>query len=207
VFAGLLLRGLAYTSKEERWLLFVWFAVPLTLMAALSELNLKAPNSRYAFLSFTPFLFLIAIGASSIRRRAFKVFVLAAVFGIMAFSDYQYFTDQRYWRPDTRSAGKLVLDEMRPGDALVVYTLDFPVRYYTKYKVDILKPPGRIFKNRDTMATWLVENTAGADRVWVVQCMAWWVDREDRFVDLCRERMTIAGEWKFNKVPVYLFEK
>jgi uncharacterized membrane protein len=207
IFAGLFLRGLVRTPKDRRWLLFVWFAVPLTLMAALSVLNLKAPNSRYAFLSFAPFLYLIAVGAASIRSTTFKVTVLAFVFGIMGFADYQYFTDQRYWRPDTRSAGKLVMEEMKPGDAVVVYALDFPMRYYTEYKVDILKPPGKIFKSRDTMLPWLVESTAGKDRVWVVQCMSWWVDREDRFIDLCRERMTPAGEWQFNKVPVYLFEK
>ena len=129
------------------------------------------------------------------------------VLGIMGFSDYQYFTEQRYWRPDTRSAGALVLSEIKPGDAVVVYALDFPVRYYLKYKHPIVRPPGKVFVETRAMQAWLDQNTAGANRVWVVQCMAWWVDREDHFIDVCRERMRPAGEWQFNKVPVYLFEK
>jgi uncharacterized membrane protein len=207
IFAGLLLRGLVRVPRDRRWLLFIWLAVPLVLMAALSVLNLKAPNSRYAFLSFAPYLYLLGAGAASINSRPFKIVVLAVVFGIMGFADYQYFTDQRYWRPDTRSAGELLLREMEPDDAVVVYALDFPVRFYTNYKVDIVRPPGKFFKDRDRMVPWLVENTAGKKRVWVVQCMAWWVDRDDRFIDLCRERYEPAGEWQFNKVPVYLFNK
>lgn len=207
VFAGLFLRGLMRTEREKRWLLFLWFALPLVLVASLSVLNLKAPNTRYAFLSFAPFVMLLAIGITSIRSLQFKVTMIAVVFAIMVFSDYQYFTNQRYWRPDTRSAGELILREIKPGDALVVYALEFPVRFYTKYKVEVLKPSGKVFKERRAMQAWLDKNTAGKNRVWVVQCMAWWVDREDQFIDVCRKRMKPAGEWQFHKAPVYLFEK
>lgn len=207
LFAGLFLRGLVRVPRDSRWPLFLWLALPLTLMGALSVLNLKAPNSRYAFLGFAPYLLLLAAGVSSINSRTFKAVVLAAALGFMGFADYQYFTDQRYWRPDTRSAGKLLRENVGPNDAVIVYALDFPVRFYLRGEIDYVKPPGKVFKDDSSMENWLRKNTGGKNRVWVVQCQGWWVDREDRFVGLCRKTMEPKGEWQFTKAPVYLFEK
>lgn len=216
VFALAALRGAIRAPRASRSLLLLWIAVPVVLMAALSALNLKAPNSRYALLALAPYLFVLAAGVTSIGGKAPKALLLAAILAFMGVADYNYFTDQRYWRPDTRSAADLLLKEARPGDAVVAYALDLPVRFYlgdVEYgqkpaiAVKVVKPRRRVFKDDRTMEAWLRENTAGARRVWVVECMGWWVDPEDRFIDLCRRIMIPRGEWHFTKVPVYLFEK
>jgi len=207
LFAWLFLRGLARVPREHLRLLLLWTAVPVLSMAALSILNLKAPNSRYAFLAMAPYAMILSAGLAAHGRKIVEVLALACTFGLMGFSDYQYFTDSRYWKPDTRAAAGLVLREARPGDAVVVYALDFPVRFYLRGRLEYAKPTRKVFESERSMEEWLEKNTSGAARVWIVQCQAWWVDREDRFVELCRKLMVPRGEWRFAKAPVYLFEK
>ncbi len=207
LFGGLAVFGAFRVKKESRALVLLWVAVPVLSMAALSMLNLKAPNSRYALIALPPYMLLLSAGICSIKPKIVRGLLLAAILGLMLVSDYQYFTDKRYWRPDARSAGRLVLKEAEPGDAVVVYALEVALLHYLRGGIDVLTPPTSAFHDKGTMEAWLRENTAGADRVWIVQCMAWWVDREDRFLEVARRMMDPVGEWHFNKAPVYLFEK
>jgi uncharacterized membrane protein len=216
IFATAALRGLARAPASRRLLLLLWIAVPVLMMASVSALNLKAPNSRYAFLALAPYVFVLAAGVTSFGSRAGRALMLAAILVLMGVADYNYFTDRRYWRPDARSAAHLLLKESRPGDAVVVYALDLTLRYYIGDEaygqvpakpIKVVKPRHGVFVDEPTMEAWLAKNTAGARRVWVVQCMGWWVDPEDRFVGLCRQIMIPEGQWHFTKVPVYLFEK
>ena len=208
LFAIMALRGLLRAPASSRTLLVLWIAAPVFLMVAISVLNLKAPNSRYAFLALPPYVLLLSAGITSTRGGPLKGMLLAALLGFMGLADYNYFTDRRYWRPDARSAGELLLREVKPDDAVVVYALDVPVRYYLlRGEIGIVKPARKTFEDEATMEAWLGQNTEGKRRVWIVQCMGWWVDREDKLVRLCRDRMTLEGEWRFTKVPVYLFSK
>jgi uncharacterized membrane protein len=216
IFAAAALRGLVRAPASQRSLLLLWIAVPILLMASASALNLKAPNSRYAFLALAPYLFVLSAGVTSIKSGAGRALMLAAILILMGVADYNYFTNHRYWRPDARSAADFLVKEARPGDVVVVYALDLTLRYYIgdeeygqvpAITIKVVKPRHVVFKDERTMEAWLVKNTAGAGRVWVVECMGWWVDPENRFIDLCRRIMTPRGQWRFTKVPVYLFEK
>ena len=199
--------GFRRAAASVRALLLPWLALPILLMAALSLLNLKAPNSRYAFLSFAPYLVLLAIGASSIRGRMPRAAVLAAIVLCSACSDYRYFTDREYWRPDARAAGRLLSREAGRDDAVVVYALDYPLRYYVPDSLSLLLPGGRAFADERASGAWLRANTGGSRRVWIVQCQSWWVDRNDRFLRVCRDSMSLERQWAFTRLPVYLFEK
>lgn len=207
LFALTAFQGIRRAGATVRPLLLLWFALPILLMAGLSVLNLKASNSRYAFLSFAPYLILLAIGVSSIRRQRLRILVLAAIVLFSVCSDHQYFTNRRYWRPDARAAGQLLTREAGPGDAVVVYALDYPLRYYVPDSMEFLQPdPGAFADSRSTGA-WLRANTGGKRRVWIVQCQSWWIDRDDRFLRVCRDSMTLEREWRFTRLPVYLFVK
>jgi 4-amino-4-deoxy-L-arabinose transferase-like glycosyltransferase len=197
--------GFRRATASVRSLLLPWLALPILLMAGLSVLSLKAPNSRYAFLSFAPYLTLLAIGVSSIRGRTLQAAVLAGIVLCSAYSDYRYFTEPRYWRPDARAAGRLLTREAEPGDAVVVYVLDDPVRYYVPDSMSFMIPDRQAFRDEGAMNAWLGANTGGRKRVWIVQCQSWWIDREDRFLRVCRSTMTLQRRWPFAKLPVYLF--
>ncbi|TFG88513.1 MAG: hypothetical protein E4H17_02235, partial [Gemmatimonadales bacterium] len=207
LFALTAFHGIRRAGASVRSLLLPWFALPILLMAGLSVLNLKAPNSRYAFLSFAPYLILLAIGVSSIRRRTLRILTLAAIVLFSVGSDRQYFTDREYWRPDARAAGRLLTREVGPGDAVVVYALDYPLRYYVPGSMDFMLPGPGAFTDERAANAWLRVNTDGRQRVWIVQCQSWWVDREDRFLRACRDSMDLEREWRFTRLPVYLFVK
>jgi hypothetical protein len=174
-------------------------------MAGLSLLNLKASNSRYAFLAFAPYLILLAIGVSSIRRRMLRILTLAAIVLFSLGSVHQYFTNRGYWRPDARAAGQLLTREARPGDAVVVYALDYPLRYYVPDSMRFMQPGQSAFADDRAVGAWLRANTGDRRRVWIVQCQSWWIDRDDRLLKGCLETMTLEKRWRFTRLPVYLF--
>jgi len=205
LFGAVALRGLLRTRRQARLLLFLWLAVPVLMMLALSVFNLKAPNSRYAFLAYAPYLFVIAVGVHSIKSRVLKASVLALLLMYMGYSDYRYFTDPSYRRPDVKSAGELISRRLQPDDAVVAYAQKY-IRFYLPPDINLLKPPDRFFSSEETMEGWLRRNTAGAKRVWIVPLRGWWVDREDRFPDVCRKLLIQQGEWHFTSLPIYLFE-
>ena len=207
LFALTAFYGFRRAGASVRSLLLPWLALPILLMAGLSVLNLKAPNSRYAFLSFAPYLTLLAIGVSSIRTRTLQVLVLAAIVLYSALSDYRYFTDREQWPTDARAAGRLLTRDAGPDDAVVVYALDYPLRYYVPDSMSFGLPGPSAFTNERATGAWLRANTGGKRRVWIVQCQSWWIDRDDRFLRVCRDTMTLEREWRFTKLPVYLFVK
>jgi len=207
LFALTALYGFRRAGASIRSLLWPWLSLPILLMAGLSVLNLKAPNSRYAFLSFTPYLALLAIGVSSIRTRTLRVLVLAAIVLYSALSNYQYFTNREHWPTDARSAGGLLTREAGPGDAVVVYALDYPLLYYVPDSMSFRRPGSNAFTDDRTIGAWLRANTGGKRRVWIVQCQSWWIDPDDRFLQVCRDSMALEQEWRYTKLPVYLFVK
>jgi hypothetical protein len=133
--------------------------------------------------------------------------VLAAIVLGSAYADYRYFTDPECWRPDARAAGRLLTREAGPGDAVVVYALDYPLRYYVPDSMDFRVPGQSAFTDERATDAWLRANTGGKRRVWIVQCQSWWIDRDDRLLQVCRNTMTLERRWRFTRLPVYLFVK
>lgn len=200
------LRGARRLSRSFL-LLLLWVTVPVLLMFVVSSLNLKAPNPRYAFLAFAPFLLLIGVGVVSMGSRPLRIMLLTVLVLFCVYSDYGYFTNLRYWRPDARSAGGLLLEQGRSGDGVAIYSHNFAVWYYVRDAIHLERPNDRDFADEASMERWLRAYARDKERIWVVQCHGWWMDREDRFLRLCRRIMVPAGEWHFPWLPVYLFEK
>ncbi len=198
-------RGFQKAGRSVHRVLLPWLVVPLLSMAVASMLNLKPPNPRYAYLAFAPYVLYLAIGVGSTRSRALRIGVLGSVLLCMAGSDHQYFTNPRYWKPDARAAGQLLTREVRPDDAVVVYTLDAPLRYYVPATMVFLSPDTKDFASEAAAVSWLERNTGGRKRVWVAQYHGWWADREDRFVQACGKVMTLEEKWDFPRAPVYCF--
>lgn len=200
------LLGLRRADRSALPVIAIWLVIPVILMAALSMLNLKAPNARYAFLAFAPYLLLIAVGVISIGNRVLRTGLLAALLLFSLYSDYNYFTNPRYWRPDARAAGELLTRHVRPDDAVIFYAMDYP-KYYVRTEINNLKLTRKYLAGEQAMELWLRSNTENKNRIWVVQCFGWWIDEDDRFLHLCQRTMIPAGEWQFKWLPVYLFVK
>ena len=207
LFALLALHGWRRALPPARAVLTPWAVVPVLAMAAVSALNLKAPNSRYALLAFPPYLLLLAIGVRAIPARALRWGAMGGLLLFSLASDVRYFRDPRCWRPDARSAGRLIDRAARPGDLVVVYALQDPVRYYCARPLPFVAPLAKDTRDEGAIREWLRTSSDGRQRVWLVQCESWWVDRQDRLLEACRGSMTLDGEWHFTKLPVYLFSR
>ncbi len=209
LFGWMALLGLrsVYKSKGPFTLLLLWTAVPVLMMAAVAMLNLKAPNARYASLALAPYFLLIAAGVAGIGNRVARYVILGLLLLIAAYSDVQYFTNSRYWRPDARGAGALIDEQARETDGVALYSLEGPLNYYVNVPVEIRKPMPRHFVTEQAMQDWLEAFLQDKERLWIVQCHGWWMDREDRFLKFTQRIMIPEEEWHFPGVPVYLFEK
>jgi hypothetical protein len=201
----LLVLGWRRARGASGTLIAVWLVLPVLAMALVSTVNLKAANSRYAFLAFPPFLLLVALGIESIGHRAWRRTALGLVLVLFMWADEQYFVNPTYWKPDARAAGALLAREARATDAVVVYALDFPVRFYTPESIGFLTPRVDSLGTEAAMADWIHEHVRPDQRLWIVQCNAWWMDRDDRFLHVCDRLRPRERTWRFVKLPVYRF--
>jgi uncharacterized membrane protein len=201
----LLVRGWRAADPQARRILGAWLVLPIVAMAVLSTINLKAANSRYAFLGFAPYVLLLAGGITSLASSTARALAPAALLGLFAWSDQQYFTNPYYWKPDARAAGALLTREARASDVVAVYALDFPLRYYVPDSIHFVMPTGEAFASDSGAAGWLASHAPRERRLWIVECNAWWMDRPDRFRRVTTSRRTREAAWSFEKLPVDRF--
>ncbi len=184
VIGGLLLGGLAIARQKKGAASYVvlacWLFVPLTIVLLVSIARpMFAP--RYLIISMPAWIMLAAAGINALRPRLLAVPVTAAVlwFGIAGVRSY-YKIDFDIGRNDVRSATSYILENCRPSDGIVFYTVStrFPYDYYaahtsTSTKPDILWPGSnagvgwRDFMGAPSPAR-VPDFAAGHGRIWVV---------------------------------------
>jgi uncharacterized membrane protein len=194
-------------TRGSYLILIAWLTIPVVLMMVLSLLNLKAANSRYATLAFAPYLLFVAAGIAAIRRKYPRWIVMGVLLFYCAHSDYNHFTNPRYWRPDARAVGQVLDQHGRETDALVACGVVEPVEFYAPGHVAIYYRPelGSLYE-MSAAEQWLRETTAGKQRLWYVKIDSWWGDPGNRLLRACQHFMLPRGEWQFEKAPLYLFE-
>jgi uncharacterized membrane protein len=194
-------------SRRSFLILIAWLMIPIVLMVALSLLNLKAPNSRYATLAFAPYLLFAAAGVAAIRYKYPRWVVLGVLLFCCAHADYNYFTNPRYWRPDARAVGRVLDQHSRESDALVACGVTEPVEFYAPDNLALFyRPKLGSFFELNAAEQWLRRTTAGRQRLWYVKIDSWWGDPGNRLLRACQHFMLPRGEWQFEKAPLYLFE-
>lgn len=119
-----LLYGLALHAGDARaavWLLAGYTFAPLLVIYAAS-LWTPLYHVRYVFLYAPAFVIVLARGLSLVRQRAPAVAALAlAVLVLASASSAQaYFGDPAYAVDDHRSAVRMIAQQARPGDALLI---------------------------------------------------------------------------------------
>jgi len=91
MFAAAFVWGVIALRRNRRAfvILLVWLTIPVVLTVVLSLLNLKAPNSRYAIIAFTPYLLFVAAGVATISHKYLRWVVL----GVLLFYCSQAFPE------------------------------------------------------------------------------------------------------------------
>ncbi len=209
LFIGAVAWGLIVRRRSSRSfdVLLPWLTIPIVLMVAISLLNLKAPNSRYAILAFAPYLLLLGAGIVAIKNKFLRWAIMCVLLLYCVHADYNYFTNPRYWRPDARAVGKILDQESRESDALVACGVSEPVEFYAPGHLAIYYRPERgSLYELSAAEQWLRQTTAGRQRLWYVKINGWWGDPGNRLLRACQQLMIPRGEWQFEKAPLYLFE-
>jgi hypothetical protein len=207
VFAATALWGLKalWHRWETRLALIVWALTPVLLVSLLSQLNLKGGNPRYGIAACSSYLLLLGCGVMAIRRPVLRAAVLSGLLLVSMYSDFRYFTEHQYWRPDGRSVGRTLRAESRPSDVLISCGTPEPMEYYAPAGLTVRRPPSkRSYASRETMVEWLRKTCEGKERLWYLR-ISDWDDPGSGILIACKEIMAQEGEWRFEKAPLYLF--
>ncbi len=172
----------SWRDPEKRWtyvLMWSWLLLPVVLTIGLS---LVKPMfvSRYLILCLPPFLILVAMGLSQLRRRWLFTAATLVVFALSLRGVVEYYRtgfdppDQ-----DWRTAIGYVLSETQPGDAVFFYhpLARLPYEYYrershTQVAPRVLFPQrsdARLLKGVPTDPAFLDDAAGRYRRIWLVQ--------------------------------------
>ena len=127
LFGALLILGLLYRPARERlagrgrWLLVGYLFLPL-LLIYLASFVTPLYHVRYAFTYSTPFTIIIAGGLAWLlqRWRIAGGLALASIVVAAGISLHAYHTDPQVASDDHRAAVRVLAEEWRPGDAILV---------------------------------------------------------------------------------------
>jgi len=118
-------------------------------------------------------------------------------------------TDVRYWRPDARAAATLLLEEGRPGDRVLLYSIATAFEYYYDWRGEgtmaVRRLSGWELGNAERREALRREVLDCAGRIWLVRYRSWYVDPHDRFKSELDERLEHLESWRFPDLPVDLY--
>ena len=127
LFGALFILGLLYRPSGDRlagrgrWLLVGYLFLPV-LLIYLASFVTPLYHVRYAFTFSTPFYIIISAGLAWLMRR-WRIagwLALAAIVVASGISLHAYHTDPQVASDDHRAAARVLAEEWRPGDAILV---------------------------------------------------------------------------------------
>ena len=123
------------------------------------------------------------------------------VLGLTLLSLGQHFFDSRYAKEDLRSAARLILQEERPGDTVVVIYSFRPFRYYFRDtapgRARLLHLHKRFLQSDEQVRDHAREAGSEDGRVWLVLARWWEVAPWPRLRALFEEVLDERRAWTF----------
>jgi hypothetical protein len=182
--------------------------VPLVLSVFLALREIKTFHPRYLVVFFPVFLALLAHGWSGRGRLVRGSALVAALLIVVSLANH--FFHPAYGKEDCRSAARLILENERPGDAVVVIYAFRPFRYYFADAADgkarLLHVHKRFLRTDEEMRTHVAEAREHGGRVWLVLTRWWDVAPESRIRRIFEETLREEGRWEYTGVKVLLYE-
>jgi hypothetical protein len=177
--------------RRGRWaaplLLTGYVLLPIVGMWAYSLFRSIYMGSRYVIMTSPGFYLGVALGLDALacRIRPAAWLLLAALLAGMTWSNYRYFTHERYaTKEDYRSAAQHVIERERPGEVIVLTAPENMVafRHYYRGGLPVIGMP-LIALHPEFDPAHLAEDMAQAiaryDRVWLVHCRTQHSDPDD----------------------------
>jgi mannosyltransferase len=208
LYAWILVRGLIaiHHNREGQAFYTTWIAVPLLLVSVFAVLNVKVFNVRYMAVAFPGYLILLAEGiclSRSSRRNALLVLIAAACCVPL----WNLYFVPRYWKPDARRAARYVESQVRPGDAVRVYSIPEPFQYYFHGESPAEVLPWDLLVRPENTRRLLDDLDRRYDRLWLVDYRGWYLDPENKLPGIVAERWKLVDVRPFVGVKVLLFAK
>jgi len=205
-FGFLFIQGLRarYRKREGVGFFLLWILLPMLVVAVLAILNVKVYNVRYVTIGFPGYLLLLASGIERSGRRL-RVALVAMTLLFTFVSLKNIYSTPRYWKPDARTAAREIAEMERPGDVIIVYSIEEPFRFYYEGPGEIRSLQGAVPRDKSFRKKM---DDLGADfkRVWLVDYRGWYVDPEGEIPKAFSKRWRSVKEYEFVGIRAWLFE-
>jgi len=201
--------GVRETRRQGRLSIVLgMLLVPLLLSVFLAVREIKTFHPRYLISSFPIFVVLLAAGWSRPGRFAKGAALVTLAFALVALG--QHYFHPAYAKEDSRSAARLILEEERPGDTVVVIYSLRPFRHYFSDTADgqarLHYTHKRYLRTDEELRAFIEGAGVSSGRVWLVLSRWWDVAPETRIRGLFEEQLREEQSWQFNGVKVTLYE-
>jgi mannosyltransferase len=206
LYGGLLLSGLVGLrhQRDSRLLLALWVGVPILCTFGIAKSLDIFYDVRYVAMVLPAYLLLVGAGIVGFQSRAVQTILLCAVLTVHFLALRNYYSDPRYAREDTRSAGQFLESAASPGDAILVVGTLSSLPYY--YKGNL--PPvslSDVGEAAQPLTERLRKFTADCDRVWLVQIRPWQMDRAGEVKAALDRTLPLVQSQSFPGVEVYAY--
>lgn len=181
--------------------------IPLALAVALAAREVKTFHPRYLMVTFPVFLALLVAGwGSGPLGRGAGILALA----LAALSLGNHYFNPAYTKEDSRAAARMVAENERPGDSVVVIYSFRPFRHYFADTGTGKAPLHHVHKSflltDEQMLAHVEEAREGSRRVWLVLSRWWDVAPEPRIREAFAHGLREVERWSFPGIKVTLFE-
>ena len=166
-------------------------------------------NPRYLTVAIVPYWMILALGIEACSRVRGGIVIPLAAFGLVAASLYNHYLQPAYAKQDVRSAVALVNEQARPGDMIVISSVEIggPFIYYFK-RGDVPYfgyPPGHGQVDPRRLPGDMARILDRKTRVWLVLGRTWSSDPHGLTLDFLRARHKIVERRSYNGVSVTCF--
>lgn len=208
LYGWLVVRGLAAIrgNREGQGFYATWIAVPLVLVSVFAVLNVKVFNVRYMAVAFPGYLVLLAEGIRAARRRL-RIALLILVAAACSVPLWNLYFVPRYWKPDARAAARYVNPQVRPGDAVRIYSIPEPFQYYFRGEAPAEVLPWDLLVKEENSRRYLDDLDRRYERLWLIDYRGWYMDPEGRLPGLLAQRWRLVEEKPFVGARVMLFAR
>ena len=207
LYGGLVLSGLlALRSQQDAGMfLILWVGVPILGVFGIAKLLNVFYDVRYVAMVLPAYVLVLAAGIARFRRLGVQLLLLGAVLTVHGVALANYYTNPRYAREDTRSAGQFLETAVGPHDIVLVVGTVSSLPHYYKGTLPLTN-----LSSLDGADQPLTERlrkvSANHDRLWLVQIRPWQVDRAGRVKTGLDGAYRLVEQKHFPGVDVYGYQ-
>jgi uncharacterized membrane protein len=212
IFGLLVILGFAHAYKANRagfWFLSSHLFIPLALVGIASLLPNVPLNARYLMVAVVPYVIALALGVRVCLRAGVLRLLPAAAVLLAALSLYNHYFDPAYAKQDMRSAVRLVNMEAKPGDVVIISSIELGgpfIYYFNREDVPYVGYPPRVgLVKPERVAGDLAEILRNKKHAWLILGRTWSSDPHGLILKTLETRYALVKRRAYPGVTVSCF--